>query len=298
MISLDLKKDKGILFAILSSITSSIGLIIAGIGTRLLTPLLFLSVVGIMGSIMLFAYIWITREKFSISEIKKNSKDLVSIIIYRSLIGQSLLFYGLSLSTGIVAIFFTKMEPYFVLIWGVILDKQKIDRKHFALLAIHLFGAFLLATGGVLSFSNNEFGDLLIIIAAAMLALSYKSGTKLSNNLGPIVPGVVSYGISAIIILPIAIFLVASTHATLQPSGWFYAFLEALLFNVLAITFWFAALKTLKGWIASALRATGPIIAAPIAFIVFGQTLGAVQILGGLIVLATSFIITQENKKK
>ncbi len=289
--------EKGIIFAILSSVFSSTATVVASIGTRDLSPLLFLSVTGLISSIILFLYSYARREGLTRKSIKKNARDILHVTVLRSFIGQSFLMVGISLTTGIVAIFFTKMEPYFVLIWNWILGRERIKRRHLVLLLIHLFGAFLLISGGVLTLGSNELGDLLIIIAVALLALSYIPGKRLSKSIGAINSNAMTTGTAALVMLPISIVVFGYFGESIHPIGWAYALTVALLFNVFALTLWYASLKTVKGWIVSALRAIGPLAAAPFAFFVFGQVLGAVQIIGASIIIATSYIISRENKK-
>ncbi len=73
--------------------------------------------------------------------------------------------------------------------------------------------------------------------------------------------------------------------------------MHAVLFYIFAISLLYASLDGIEGWLSSALRATGPLVAAPIAFIFFGESLGPVQMFGALIVLLTSALISKQEKK-
>jgi drug/metabolite transporter (DMT)-like permease len=55
----------------------------------------------------------------------------------------------------------------------------------------------------------------------------------------------------------------------------------------------YASLNGIEGWLSSALRATGPVIATPIAFLFFGETLTPIQIFGALVVIITSVLISR-----
>jgi probable blue pigment (indigoidine) exporter len=102
-------------------------------------------------------------------------------------------------------------------------------------------------------------------------------------------------GIGGLILLPFA-FLFSPTLAWTSAIGWNYLIGYVIMFNVIGLTLWFAALKTVKGWIVSALRALGPIAGMPVAFLLFGETLTPIQIVGAAVVLATSFLIAREHK--
>ena len=98
--------------------------------------------------------------------------------------------------------------------------------------------------------------------------------------------------------MPISL-AISPTNITHFPTlGWGYLLLNIVLFNVLGLTLWFASLKSVKGWMVSALRSVGPIVGAPLAFIIFGVPLTIVQIIGAGIVTATSALIAREHLKK
>lgn len=293
-----ISKNEGTIFAILSSVFSSLATVIASIGTKAITPLLFLSVSGLVGSLFLLVMLKFYKQNITLEKIKKNAKDIANVTIFRSIIGSVLLMVGLSISTGIQAIFFTKMEPYFILIYNWIFLHEKISGKHIGLIFVHLFGVFLLATGGILAIRGGLLGDMLIILAVAVFAHTYISGKKLSNEIGPISANLITYGIAAVVVIPVAIAVILVQKPALNFAGFEYILPYALFFNVLTLTLWFAALKELKGWLVSALRAIGPVIAAPFAFIFFGQILSYVQIIGGILILATSFILSYDSRKK
>jgi drug/metabolite transporter (DMT)-like permease len=287
------KHSKALLFAIISPIFSNLATIVASVGTKDLTPFLFLSVSVTIGSTILLLLFYASGNKINFKEAKKHTKDLTKVIALRGLLGNTLLMVGLSITSGIVAIFFTKMEPYFVLLWNWVLGKERIEPKYLVLLAVHIFGVLLLATGGALVFKGSEVGDLLIIAAMAMFALSYIPAKTLSEKLGAARSNILTLGTSTLIIVPISIILLIANPKPIQQIGWFYVVLYTIFFYVISLTLWFSSLKGVKGWIVSALRAVGPLVGAPLAYIFFGQTLTTTQILGAIIVLATSSLLVK-----
>ena len=80
--------------------------------------------------------------------------------------------------------------------------------------------------------------------------------------------------------------------------GWIYLLSYVVLFNVIGLTLWYFSLKTVRPWIVSALRSIGPLAGAPIAFLLFGEILSTVQILGAFIVLASSSAIIYEHNRR
>lgn len=287
--------EYGLLFAILSPIFSSIATIFQSGATKTLSPLIVSSVGGILGCVFLFALIFLTGEHRFLNRAKKNSGDLAKVTIIRAILGQLLIATGLAMTSGVKAIFFTKIEPYFILIFNWIFRREKIYPKQFVLLTIHLIGVIILSTSGIFIFSMAQLGDLLIIIAMILFASSYTICARLSKNIGAKISNAITMGAGGLIILPFALTFSPSV-AWASPAGWEYLLSYVILFNVIALTLWYAALKSVKGWIVSALRAIGPLAGVPFAYFMFGETLTIIQFVGAAIVLITSALIVRENK--
>lgn len=288
---------QGLIFAIASPFLSSIATVFGGGAVKLLNPLITVSFGPILGAAVLFTLMGKRREKLNIQKIKHNLKDFIFLIISRQILGQILFSLGLSLTPSIKAIFFTKAEPYFVLFWFWILNKEKVQTKHLTLLAFHIFGAVLLSTSGSLGgLGKPQLGDLLIICAMMLFALSYFPATKLANNLGAIQTNSVMLLVGGLTFLPLAI-IFSGPAIWSQTLGWFYLLMATIIFFTAGLTFWFASLKTVKGWIVSSLRSLGPLVGAPFAYLLFGETLNSTQLAGGMIVLITSFLIAREHLK-
>jgi probable blue pigment (indigoidine) exporter len=104
--------------------------------------------------------------------------------------------------------------------------------------------------------------------------------------------------IGGLVVLPLALAVSPLSSWNVFSLGWTYLIAFVLLFNVVGLTMWFASLKTVRGWMVSALRAIGPIAGAPFAWLLFGEILSPVQIIGALIVVSTSAIIAREHIKR
>lgn len=284
-----------LVLAVLSPLFSSISTIFQSQATKQIHPLAVTGIGSILGSLILFLILFIRKERLNLKKIKENRKAIIMMTILRPLLGQLILAYGLSLTTGIKAIFFTKSEPYFVLFWHWAIKKERIKRKHFILLLFHIIGAILLSTGGNLMLNKPQIGDLLIIIAMGLLSLSYFYGKTLANNIGAQKSNAITMGIAGIFLLPFAFMATSSPLHSQHSTGWLYLLISVLLFNVVGLTFWFSSLKSVAPWIVSALRSIGPLVGAPVAYFIFGESLSFLQIFGGIIVLLTSFLIAREH---
>jgi len=286
----------GLIFAVLSPLFNSISTIFKTGAAKSLTPLIVVGIGGLIGSVLLFLLAKLFKEKDIISKIKRHWRDLIFVILLRNLLGELFFTVGLSQTTAIKAIFFTKIEPYFVLIFSWFLLKEKIKSRYLLLLAAHLFGAIVLSTGGKFNlFTKAQIGDLFVIIAMAFFALSYNFGKKVAHNVGPISGNAISMGLASLIVLPFVVFFSPLQKLSNQTYGWMYLFTYVILFNVISLTLWYASLKSVKGWIISSLRYIGPVFGAPFAYLLFRETLSTIQIIGAAIIIATSFLIIREH---
>ena len=283
----------GLMAAVLSPFFSSVSTIFKSEAARELSPLIVVSFGGILGSIILFAVALFRKEKISKKLLKENIKDIGILVLLRFILGEVVFTYGLVSTSAIKAIFFTKIEPYFVLILAWFLLKEKVKAKDLLLLTVHLFGAFLLSTGGFTLVPHG--GDLLVIFAMFCFASSYVFGKRVSHNLGSTLGNAIPMGIANLILFPLAIISSSSDIFSYSIKGWEYLLIYVILFNVVALTLWFYSLKSVKGWIVSALRYIGPVLGAPVAYILFGQTLSPTQVMGAVIIIATSFLIAKEH---
>lgn len=285
----------GIALSIFSSIFSSIATVFATGAVKLLNPLSVAGLGSIIGGIILFFWAKSSGRLPSLKALKRNWKDVIVQIIFRTTVGHAMLLIGFSLTFAIKAVFFSKIEPFFVLLWGFLLGRERIYPRQVFILVVHLAGAFLLSTGGNIAvFTTAQLGDALIIGAMFLLAYTYYSGARLAKNIGVRSTTAITSlaGGSVNASLGFLLFPLGTLSSAL---GWIYFVGYMLTFHIIGITMWYAALKTVRGWIVSAVRAIGPIVGALLALALFGDMLTQVQIIGAAVILLTSALIVKEK---
>src|SRR3989344_4678559 len=285
-----------LIFAIASPFFSSVATVFKSGAAKTLSPLTVVVIGGLIGGVLLFLLSKAFKEKITLNKVKLHIRSLSALVIFRTILGELFFTYGLSQTDVIKAIFFTKVEPYFVLLIGVLFLREKIKLHHLFLHTIHLGGAILLSTGGSIGqVGRAQIGDLFIIIAMALFASSYNYGKKLAHSIGSISSNALAMLIGSLILLP---FMILFSPPSLSWNiGWVYLLLYVILFNVIALTLWFASLRSVRGWMVSALRYIGPVLGAPVAYSLFGETLNIAQIFGAVVIISTSFLIAREHLK-
>ncbi len=270
---------------------SSLGWIFQGVAVLALTPLVVASVQGILAGVIYLIHLRWTGAKIPRALIRENARDLIEFTFLRSFLASILFCYALQTTDAIKIMFFTKLEPYFVIFWTWLLLGQKVSRYHGVLLAVHIWGAILLSTGARFNLTQSQWGDLMVVGAEAILSYSYLHAARLSKSLGAVHTNGISGLASGLALLPLAIFTAPLAAWNIFTIGWLNLVIVVLLFNVFALTLWYAALRHIEPWLVSALRAVGPVLAAPLAWIFLGERLSSVQIGGAAIVLLTSALL-------
>jgi drug/metabolite transporter (DMT)-like permease len=288
------QRGRFIAFAIISSVLSSVGTLFKVQGVRHVPPLLAAAGGVLFAGLLALVLLALTRNLPSWSAIKQVRVPLLKTAFCRAVFSNMIFTVGLAYTTGVEAVFLTKMEPYLVIFWSWVLDKRRPSGNHLALLVVHVLGAILLSVGGR-GFSGEVswFGDLIVVSAVVTAALSYRYAPQVTKVLSPMQTACLGELIGGVLTLPIALLVSPLVFGPEQQLGWFYIGIHAVMFYILAMSFLYASLNGIEGWLSSALRATGPVIATPIAFLLFGESLTPIQIFGALVVLVTSALISR-----
>ncbi len=288
------KRSQFIAYAIISSVLSSVATLFKVQALRYIPPLLAAAAGVLFAGLIALVLLAITRSLPSRDAIKRVRVPLFKVALLRAVICNMIFTLGLAYTSGVEAVFLTKMEPYLVIFWTWVLDKRRPSGNHLALLVVHVAGAVLLSVGDRgFGAEVSWFGDLIIVAAVVTAALSYRYAPQVTKVLTPMQTACLGELIGGIITFPIAVALSPLVFGPEQLLGWMYVGVHAILFYILAMSFLYASLSGIEGWLSSALRAIGPVVATPIAFIFFGETLSQTQLLGALLVVVTSALISR-----
>lgn len=287
-----------IILALVSSMASSTAALFQSRAIHAFSPFFVGAISTCAATVVLFVWIQLRERKIPQADPKLFPwRNIIIFVLLRGIFAGILFNYSLLYTTGIKAIFFTKAEAYFVLLWAVFLDGTRIPFSHALLLALHFIGAFFLSTGGKFELETSSFGDLLILAAMLLTSLSYRFGKNLSTQIGSIHTNFYLQSLSALVFIPLGIFVGFPAYEAFSNLGaWGDLAAYIILYTLFGFSIWLIALKSLETWLVSALRASGPLFAAPLAFLFFDQSLLPLQIAGGLLALATSFALALDQR--
>ncbi len=282
--------------AVLSSILSSIATLYKAQGVHILPPFLAAPVGILFGGLISFVYLAVRRNLPTLEQLRAVKIPLIKLALCRCVFSNMIFTYGLSLSSGVEAVFLTKMEPYLVIFWVWILDRIRPSSNHLLLLAVHVFGALMLSIGSEQSPGEISWlGDLMIVFGVVGAALSYRFAPQTTKILSPLQAASAAELLGGLITIPLIVPYLPLALGQQEILGWFYVGIHSIFFYVFSISLLYTSLGGIEGWLSSALRATGPVIAAPIALLFFDESLTAIQILGALLVIVTSGILSKKK---
>jgi drug/metabolite transporter (DMT)-like permease len=184
--------------------------------------------------------------------------------------------------------------PSMVAVTAILLRRERADGRRFAALA--------LASGGlVLVLANAEAGTLdpvgaALALAAAMVYTTYiLTSQGIAGRISPTV-------LSALVCTGATVTLTggAALVGDLQPgavtaTGWGWLLSLAVVSTVVAVSLFFAGLKRVGPTSAAILSTAEPVVTVILAFLVFGELLGPLQLLGGGLVIVAVLVLASHR---
>jgi drug/metabolite transporter (DMT)-like permease len=180
--------------------------------------------------------------------------------------------------------------PAIVAAAAVALGRERLDARRLTALGL-AFGGLVLVVAGTGMGTVDPVGVALAITAA----LVYSTYILVSDTVvGRMRPSVLSALVcsGATVSLTVGSTLLGQLRpgeVTLEGWGWLVCL--SVVSTVGAVSFFFAGLKRVGPTTASILATVEPLVTVFLAFLVFGETLGPLQLLGGALIVAAVFAL-------
>ena len=287
--------DKGVLTAGISTVFLAFSIVIGATAAKIVHPLVLAGLASLLSVVFLFVLSKIAREKIELKKLFTYRKDMLLLVITRSLIGTLLLIVGFSMVAAVRVVFLVRLEPILVFVISVFLLKEKIKVRKIGLLIVLLFGALVFTTDGSFDIlAKITIGDLIVVLALLFLAYSYIPSSKLSKKVNSSTLTIGANLLPIFVFLILALFFVPS-QIILDANSIYLILVYTVTFYVLGLFLWFKALKSVKPWIVASILSLEPIAGALLAFFGLGQILSVVQVVGGAIMIIATYFIAREN---
>lgn len=204
---------------------------------------------------------------------------------------ESLNYTSVASSTVLVT-----MQPLFAFIGTYLFFGEKISRKTILAGVIAIIGSVLISWGDFKISGSALYGDILAIIACALITGYLLFGQDVRKRLSLMTYTMVVYSMS-VVTLFFYVLIKGESFGPYPTTEWFWFLLLALIPNLLGHNLFNWAVKWVSTNVISIAILFEPVGAAILAMFIFNEYLTLSQIIGGLIVLAGITLFVVDFKK-
>ena len=254
---------------------------------------------GVIGSLFLLGVMLFSKEKSSFEGIKKN----LPILVLSGLgVGANwiFLFEAYKYTTVSIATLSYYCAPIFVTIMAPIILKEKISLIKFLCVCTAMLGMLC-----IVGTNKNDIGEgynhFLGIVYGLTAAVGYASVilmNKFIKGLKGIETTVTQLIFASILLLPYVMVTSGFDFSKMTGISWGYMIFLGVVHTGFAYALYFSSLKELKGQTIAVLSYIDPITAVLISALFLGEQLSIFQIIGGILILGSTFISEIQGKKK
>lgn len=217
---------------------------------------------------------------------------LIKLILSRCILGQILIVAGFTETTAVKAVLLLRLEPLFVLIWGVLLLNERPQPKKLILTLLLLLGAVLVVSPAD-EISRPTWGDLYILLALAFLSYSYVPTHSIVKTIPPLTLSFITNLAGGLMITVLAVLLLPAEARHIDSSGYWYIFLYSLSFFVLGATLYYYAFRSIAPWVIASCLSLEVVVGIILAALLFDEIPTLTQGVGALVVLMITILISR-----
>ncbi len=242
---------------------------------------------GMIGAMFIFVYMIASKR----SLVPIGRRQWLILIVLGGMIGVNwvLLFQAyhyLSIATSTV-IYYT--APIMMVVFGVMLLKERVTLLQVVFVLIALVGLVLVVDGQA---EVNEVALIGIVYAfgAAILYALVITGNKLVPNVDPFVKTLIQLLGSTVILLPYVIMIEPFVWVRVGSMDWILLIILGIIHTGLAYTTYFNVVTRIKSQSVAIISYIDPLSAIVMASIFLQEMLGVIQIIGAVLILASTLL--------
>jgi len=242
----------------------------------------------------LWAWAWWDRRAASASEANPRKLLFAAGFFFA---GDLAVWHSSIVLTSVAnATLLANLAPIFVTLAAWVLWRKKPKLMFLAGLAAALAGVLLLIGGDFSHTGNALLGDVLGVVTAMFYAAYQLTVTRLRGTVSTARIMAVSSVVTAALLLPMAL-LSGEVFFPATSTGWIKVFALALISQVAGQSLIAYAMAHLPATLSSVGLLLQPVMAGLFAWMLLGETLGAIAIAGAVLVLIGIRIATQAESK-
>ena len=233
----------------------------------------------------------IAKKFRPIPVIKKNIRHFIVLGICFSGMGILLKLWGLSLTTATNAAFIMSLSSVAAVLFAFVLLKEKAVKRFYAIVLMMMIGVYLVTTGGEQLLP--QIGDLIILGVAFLIGFMQVYGKRVLETLsvletafGRSMVGMIFLGLLIPILAPNGFGTIPNIPVLLLVLS------NGIVFSSSIILF-YKALQAEGASNAGMFALLVPVLTAVLGYLFLEEILNVYQVIGGLIILAGSFLISR-----
>ena len=250
----------------------------------------------LLSTIFLVPFVW--------KDFKKGNKKLKDILVFvqLALLGvfpaQVLMTWGTQYSLASNAAILTLTLPVITALFAFLILKEKMNKVRWLSFAMAIIGVILCSTGDIhqLDFSSKyALGNLLIFMAIVGNAYYNVGIKKIAENYTEMELVFYTYVVMVILLTPLVLYYERDVFARIPSftgQTWIGMSLLTFFHNFLSMILFFKALKVLDAMQVALSNYLITFLGLPIAAIWLGEKLNTQAVVGGVLVLLSTLIIT------
>ncbi len=255
---------------------------------------------GAIGSIFLICASFLVKQKLSFEAIKRNG---ILLILSGAAIGFNWIFlfeayHFTTISNATISYYFA---PIFVMALAPLILKEKLTVGTVASILAAMSGLFLVMNGGNSDSSGvyNHTVGILYGLSAAALYASVILMNKFIKNLSGFETTLIQLMLASLVLTPYVYLKEGITDLTeLSLQSIVFILILGIVHTGFAYFLYFGSIRELKGQKIAVLSYIDPISAVIFAAIFFSESMSFLQIIGGVLVLGSTFFGGMGTSKK
>ena len=305
---------KGIIFALGALLLVGLQPIIANSRPLSLDPYFFAATTCIVEAIIFFPLMLIERKRIRLSHEKEliTHEDISSLLngwkknkillIYIGInfgIAQVLFFWGYQLAGAINGALAQKTVVIFGLLFGYLINKEKVKYPQIIFSLVLFFGLILAVTAGKFNLLEFNIGVLLIIITAMIWMLAHSCTKPIldKNEATPVQLVFIRNFLSGLFLIStyFIFFPIENIYLIFDSINFFFIILMGLTYG-LGLFCWYKVLTYLGTSKGTAMTSGTPIVTIIFATIILGEIFTIFHIIGTLLVILSVLMIVKPRK--
>lgn len=239
---------------------------------------------AVFAAILIGAYLLITGQKISFRNLKK---EFLLLLLSGAAMGFNwiFLFEAYEYTTVSAATLSYYFAPVIVTLLCPMLFHEKMGAKQWICFVMSTLGIVLITGTGEISASTRHITGIFLGLCAAVLYATVILLNKFIKNVSGIHRTFLQFVSAIVVLLPYTLATEGLNIATLDGMGWVFLLVVGIIHSGISYCLYFSSLRELSGQKAAILSYIDPLVAVIMSVFVLNEHMGALQIVGGLLIL-------------